>query len=72
MDRLAEISVPVTVVMAGRAGRLGRAIADMAPDGRFIAATADTDLVWLEDRIQAKAAIRDMLGRLPIQHRRTL
>jgi hypothetical protein len=37
----------------------------MAPDGRFIAATADTDLVWLEDRTQAKAAIRDMLGRLP-------
>lgn len=40
----------------------GAAIAGMAPDGRFIAATADTDLVWLEDRSQAKAAIRDMLG----------
>jgi hypothetical protein len=40
------------------------------PDGRFIAAAADTDPVWLEDRIQAKAAIRDMLGRLPIQQRR--
>jgi hypothetical protein len=32
--------------------------------GRFIAAAADTDLVWLEDRIQAKAVITDMLGRL--------
>ena len=50
---------------------VGRAIVGMAPDGRFIAAAADTDLVWLEDRSQAKAAIRDMLGRLPIQHRRT-
>jgi hypothetical protein len=65
VDRLAEISVPVTVVSARRTGRVGRAIAGMAPDGRFIAATADTDLVWLEDRIQAQAAIRDMLGRLP-------
>jgi hypothetical protein len=65
VDRLAEISVPVTEVSARRTGRVGRAIACMAPDGRFIAATADTDLVWLEDRTQAKAAIRDMLVRLP-------
>lgn len=65
IDRLAEISVPVTVVSARRARRMARAIADMAPDGRFIAAAADTDLVWLEDRTQAKAAIIDMLGRLP-------
>jgi hypothetical protein len=65
MDRLAEISVPVTVVSGRRASLIARAIAEMAPDGRFVAATADTDLVWLEDRIQAKAAIRDMLGRLP-------
>jgi hypothetical protein len=65
VDRLAEISVPVTVVSARRTGRIGRAIADMARVGQFIATTADTDLVWLEDRIQAKAAIRDMLGRLP-------
>jgi hypothetical protein len=70
VDRLAEISVPVTVVSARRASRMARAIAGIAPDGRFIAAAADTDLVWLEDRIQAKAAIRDMLGRLPIQQRR--
>ena len=65
VHELAEISVPVSVVSARRAGRVGRAIAGMAPEGRFIAATADTDLVWLEDRIQAKAAIGDMLGRLP-------
>jgi hypothetical protein len=61
--------------LARRASRMARAIADMAPDGRFIAAAADTDLVWLEDRTQAKAAITDML--VPqhpvwaIQHRRT-
>jgi hypothetical protein len=41
MDRLAEISAPVTVVSARRASRIARAIADMAPDGRFIAAAAD-------------------------------
>ena len=45
VHELAEISVPVTVVSARRAGRAGRAIAGMVPDGRFIAATADTDLV---------------------------
>jgi hypothetical protein len=55
----------VTVVSARRASRMARAIAGMAPDGRFVAAAADTDLVWLEDRIQAQAAIRDMLSRLP-------
>jgi hypothetical protein len=64
VDRLAEISVPVTVVSARRAGRLGQAIAAMAPDGRFVAADADTDLVWLEDRARAKAAIADTLGQL--------
>jgi hypothetical protein len=42
-----------------------RAIADVAPDGRFIATTADTDLVWLEDGIQAKAAVTDVLGGCP-------
>jgi hypothetical protein len=65
VGRLAEISVPVTVVSARRASGIARAIAGMVPDGRFIAAAADTDLVWLEDRTQAKAAITDMLGRLP-------
>jgi hypothetical protein len=59
---VAEQVLPGTLV--------GRTIAGMVPDGRFIAA-ADTDLVWLEDRIQARAAITDMLGRLSIQHRRT-
>ena len=49
---------------ARRASRLGRAIADRVPDGRAIATAADTDLVWLEDRPQAKAVIRDLLGRL--------
>jgi hypothetical protein len=63
-DRLGEVGVPVTVVSARRASRLGRAIADRVPDGRAIEAAADTDLVWLEDRPQAKAVIRDLLGRL--------
>jgi hypothetical protein len=65
VDRLAELSVPVSVESARRASRLGRAIAGLVPDGRFVAADTDTDLVWLEDRAQAKAAITDMLSRLP-------
>lgn len=65
VDRLAELGVPVTVVSARRASRVGQVIAAMVPDGRFVAAAADTDLVWLEDRAQAQAAITDMLSRLP-------
>jgi hypothetical protein len=67
VDRLAEISVPVTVVSARRASPVARAIAGLAPDGRFVAAAADTDLVWLEDRPRARAAIKDTLGRLGAQ-----
>jgi hypothetical protein len=52
------------VVSAWRAQRTGRALAQRILNGQFVAADADTDLVWLEDRTRAINALRDMLALL--------
>jgi hypothetical protein len=61
VDRLAELTVPVTVMTSRRASRTGQALAGRIPDGRFVVADAETDLVWLEDRGSATTAITDLL-----------
>jgi hypothetical protein len=62
VDRLGEIDVPVAVVVSRPAARIGAVIARQARDGQTITAAADTNLVWLEDRVTAVAAIRQMLS----------
>jgi hypothetical protein len=62
--RLDELEIPVTVVSARRARRLGQALAQQIPNGQFVAADADTDLVWLEDRTRSVNALRNMLALL--------
>jgi hypothetical protein len=64
VDRLAEVTVPVTLITNRRASRAGQALARRIPDGRFVVADAETDLVWLEDRAGARTAIEDMLLRV--------
>ena len=64
VDRLAELAVPVTVITNRRASRVGQALARRIRDGRLVVADAETDLVWLEDRAGARAAIGDMLLRV--------
>jgi hypothetical protein len=62
--RLDELEIPVTVVSARRARRLGHALAQQIPNGQFVAADADTDLVWLKDRTRSVNALRNMLALL--------
>lgn len=67
VDNLDELSVPVTVVSGRRGGRIGRAIAQRILKGQFVAADADTDLVWLEDRGAAVSVLRNLLSLLSLQ-----
>jgi hypothetical protein len=64
VDRLAELSAPVTVMTARRASAVGRVLAGRIPGGVFVEANAGTDLVWLEDRAGARAVIGDRLLRV--------
>ncbi|HEX6521094.1 MAG TPA: hypothetical protein VF070_13970, partial [Streptosporangiaceae bacterium] len=63
VDRLGEITVPVTVVMSRRGRSVGEALANRVPAGEFVGANADTDLPWLEDRATAVSVLRRMLAR---------
>jgi hypothetical protein len=61
ISRLAEVSVPVAVVMSRRGEIAGQAITERILAGRFAAADAQTDLPWLEDRAGAISVLRQML-----------
>lgn len=62
VDRLSEVTVPVTVVAARRGARIGKAVADRIPAGQLVTVDAHTSLPWLEDRAGADAALRQLLG----------
>lgn len=64
VDQLDGLTVPVTVLSARRAQRIAQALAQRILNGQFVAADADTDLIWLEDRARAINALRDMLALL--------
>jgi hypothetical protein len=54
----------LTVVVSERAVRLGELVAEHARDCQAVVAKAQTDLVWLEDRITALGTLRQTLDRI--------
>jgi hypothetical protein len=67
VDHLSELTVPVTVISGRRSSRVGMSIAQRILKGQFVAADADTDLVWLEDRSGAINALRNLLALVALQ-----
>jgi hypothetical protein len=61
---LEEVSVPVITVVPGHVRWRGEATTRRARQGRFIAADARTDLVWLKDRAETIGALGHLVARL--------
>ena len=64
MKHAGIIDAPRETDVTRRTERLGQALAEQIPNGQFVAADADTDLVWLEDRTRSVNALRTMLALL--------
>jgi hypothetical protein len=64
VERLGEIDVPIAVVVSRGAAWIGAALARRARHGQVITAAADTDLVWLQDRLTAVTTLRQLLTRV--------
>jgi hypothetical protein len=64
LDQLAGIGLPLAVVLARPASWMGTVIARRAQSAQIVTADAQTDLVWLEDRGAAAAALNQTIARL--------
>ena len=64
IDRLAELTVPVTTVVSARGRVIGEAIARRAKDAEIVVAGANVGLEPAEDRARAADAILRMLDRI--------
>jgi hypothetical protein len=64
IDRLADLTVPVTTVVSARGRVIAEAIARRAKDAEIVVAGANAGLEPAEDRARAADAILRMLGRI--------
>jgi hypothetical protein len=64
IDRLAELTVPVTTVVSARSRVIAEAIARRAKDAEIVMAGASAGLEPAEDRARAADAIRRMVDRI--------
>jgi hypothetical protein len=62
LDRLGEVTIPVTVITSAPATSVGKSLAERIPAGRFVALGARSDLPWLEDRAGTVSVLRQMLS----------
>jgi hypothetical protein len=63
IDRLRQVTVPVTIMSARPGFRVAEILAARAPHGEAILARGDAGMPWLEDRDKAAAAVAGMIER---------
>jgi hypothetical protein len=63
IDRLRQLTVPVTIMSARPGFQVAEILAARAPQGEAVLARGDAGMPWLEDRDKAVAVLTGMIGR---------